>query len=322
MFSRGRSADPLIRCRMRWWTLRRILSFEISGIMSLPLLRIAPSYTIKLKFCLSFELSNLVIFNLVIEKQMLCQPPFSNYPFTKLPNYQILLRARFSDLLLQPLARVAHTLLLVRIRRTQGAHFRRHLSHFLPVNAAYRHLRLLGVNRHRNAGWQRVFNWVRIAQSEHNRVLALQLGAIADAYDLQIAVPALGHAFHCVVDQGARQAVNGSMIVILARHLNMTVLLLQLHALGQMRLHLAFGSLNHHGVSFSFKLHSRGERNRLFSDTRHFCNPFSGESLETIARSSSTTASLSALSHWPLAHSSFRFHRLLHRSPSKLKAKC
>src|SRR6185437_2458902 len=282
MFSRGRSADPLIRCRMRWCTLRRILSFEISGIMSLPLLRIAPSYTIKLKSCLCLELCNLVSFNLVIEKQMLSQPLFSNYPFTKLPNYQILLRARLSDLLFQPLARVAHTLLLVRIRRTQGAHFCRDLSHFLPVNAAHRHLRLLGVNRHRNAGWQRVFNRVRIAQREHNRVLALQLGAIADAYDLQVAVPALGHAFHRVVDQGARQAVNGSMIVILARHLNMTVLLLQLHALGQMRLHLALGPLHDYRVSLHFKLHSLWERNRLFSDTRHFYNPLSGESLETI----------------------------------------
>jgi hypothetical protein len=35
-FSRGRSVDPESLFRNRWWIRRRVLSFELSGIMSLP----------------------------------------------------------------------------------------------------------------------------------------------------------------------------------------------------------------------------------------------------------------------------------------------
>src|ERR1051326_6911085 len=212
------------------------------------------------------EFSNLVIFNLVIESGCCSKAPFSNYSFAKLPNYQILFRSRLADLLLQPFARVAHTLLLVWIGRTQSPHFRRHLSYLLAVNPAHSHLRLFGINGHRHPSRQGVLNRVRIAQREHDRVLALQLGAITNAHDLQFAVPAFRHPFHGVVHQRARQSVNGSVIVILAGDLDVTILLLQLHALGQMRLHLSFGSLDHYGVSLHFKLHSLRERNRLFSD--------------------------------------------------------
>src|SRR5262249_22723198 len=74
------------------------------------------------------ELSNLVIFNCVIENRLTL-----SFSFTQLPNYPLtnLFRSGFANLLLQSLAHVADTLLLIRIRGTQAAHLRCNLSHFL-----------------------------------------------------------------------------------------------------------------------------------------------------------------------------------------------
>src|SRR5437879_7586026 len=91
------------------------------------------------------------------------------------------LRSGLSDLLLQALADVAHTFVLVRIRRTQRTHLRRHLPDFLPVDARKREARLLRVHRNLHAGRQRILDRMRVAQREHHRALALHLGAIADA---------------------------------------------------------------------------------------------------------------------------------------------
>src|SRR4029077_9992649 len=62
-----------------------------------------------------------------------------------------LLRSGFSNLLLQALARVTHTFILVRVGGTQAAHFGGDLSHLLAIDAAYRQLGLLGIDRHFNA---------------------------------------------------------------------------------------------------------------------------------------------------------------------------
>src|SRR5580658_3041546 len=141
-----------------------------------------------------------------------------------------LLRSGLAHFLLQSLARIPHTLILVRIRRTQRPHFRRHLAHLLPVDSSKSNLRLLGINGSLDASRQRIFDGMRVAQAEHYRSFALHLGAIANADDFQFARPALGHAFDRIIDQGARQSVQGSLRIVLANGDEVPVFLLHLDA--------------------------------------------------------------------------------------------
>src|SRR5581483_12329165 len=103
-----------------------------------------------------------------------------------------LLGSRLADLLLQPLAGVAHALVLVRVGRTQAAHFGGNLADLLPVGAGDGQARLLRVHRDLDAGRQRVLDGMRVAEREHHGLLALHLGAVADADDFQLARPASG----------------------------------------------------------------------------------------------------------------------------------
>src|ERR1700722_12903630 len=117
--SRGRSAVPCIFCRMRKCTRWRITFLCLIGnIYGLPFLK----------------------------AELPCSP------------VRCLLRAGLADLLLQALAHVAHALVLVRIRLTQGAHVGGHLAYLLPVDAAYRQVGLLGIDRYVNACGQRELN--------------------------------------------------------------------------------------------------------------------------------------------------------------------
>src|SRR5438445_10817579 len=84
-------------------------------------------------------------------------------------------RSRFSNLLLQSLARVADTFVLVRIRWTQSAHLRSNLSHFLAVDARHRQLSLLRIDRDVDARGQGILNRMLVAQAEDDHVLALEL---------------------------------------------------------------------------------------------------------------------------------------------------
>src|SRR5579863_7909293 len=72
----------------------------------------------------------------------------------------LLLRSGLANLLLQSLACVPNAFVLVRVRRTQRAHFRRYLSYLLTVDSSKRNLRLLGIDGSLYAGGQRIFDWV------------------------------------------------------------------------------------------------------------------------------------------------------------------
>src|SRR5690348_186674 len=69
-----------------------------------------------------------------------------------------LFRAGLADFLLQLLSDVTHTLLLVRVRRTQAAHLSRDLADLLAVDAIHGQARLLGIDRDVNAARQWVFD--------------------------------------------------------------------------------------------------------------------------------------------------------------------
>ena len=90
----------------------------------------------------------------------------------------------------------------------------------------------LGSTAHIDAGRQRILDRMRIAQAEHHRVLALHLGAVADADDFQVARPALGDAFDGVVDQGARQAMHRRLRIVFADRHQVAVFLLDLMPAG------------------------------------------------------------------------------------------
>src|ERR1700748_2154283 len=128
----------------------------------------------------------------------------------------VLLGSGLTDLLLQALTCVTYALVLVRIGLTQRAHIGGHLAYLLTVDAADRQVRLLGVDRHFNTRGQRELDRMRKAEREHHDAFALQLGAIANADDIQILGPALGDAFDCVEYQRAREAMQRRVLVVLA----------------------------------------------------------------------------------------------------------
>src|SRR4051812_16792741 len=114
-------------------------------------------------------------------------------------------RSRLPCLLLQDLARVPDTLLLVRIRLAEAADIGRDLSDELPIDAADRDVRLL-VDRDVDS-WRHVeHHGVRVAKGEHD-LLALHLRAVPDADDVELALVALGDAGDRIRDERARQAM-------------------------------------------------------------------------------------------------------------------
>ena len=114
---------------------------------------------------------------------------------------------------------------------------------------------------------------MRVAQREHHRALALHLGAVADANDLQILGPTVGDAAHRVVDQSARQAMNGAFGFVFASHHDMAVLLCQGHPARQVVRHRALWPFDRHGIAVNRKANALGHWNRLFSNSRHACSP-------------------------------------------------
>src|SRR5579871_4890098 len=102
---------------------------------------------------------------------------------------QTLLSSGLSDLLLQLLAGVANTLVLVGIGLAERAHIGSNLAYLLPVNTGDCEMSLLRVDRDFNTCRQRKLNRVRVAKREDDRVLALHLDAVADTYNVQLLRP-------------------------------------------------------------------------------------------------------------------------------------
>src|SRR5437870_3967788 len=108
---------------------------------------------------------------------------------------------------------------------------------------------------------------MRVPQAEYDRALALQFGAVADADNLQLAGPALGHTFNGVVDQSAGQAMKSGLRVIVADRHQMAVLLLHTDARGQLRVQFALGALHGDRAPFDLDRNSLRERNRFSSNS-------------------------------------------------------
>src|SRR6185503_19681199 len=100
------------------------------------------------------------------------------------------------------LAGIAHALALVGFRRAVAPDHGRDLADLLAVYALYYDLRLAR-RLDRDAVRNRELDRVREAEGQV-QVLALQGGAVADAYELELALEALGHARDHVREVRAR----------------------------------------------------------------------------------------------------------------------
>src|SRR6266536_4127644 len=232
-FSRGRSEVPMTFLRMRSCTRRRVTFFDVSVSISDP----------------STSLGMIVADSDARQTRSL--------------------RSRLSNLLLQALASIAHTFVLIRIGWTQRAHLGGNLPDLLAVNARNRELRLLRIYGDFNSSGQRILDRMRISQREHDRALALHLGAIADADDFQFARPPFGDAFDRVVDKRAGQSVQRRLRIVFAQRDKMAVLLFNLDSARHHSVQLALRSLYRDRVAFNFDRHALRQCDRLFSNSRH-----------------------------------------------------
>src|SRR6266536_5074588 len=116
-FSRGRSGVPSTFLRIRSCTLRRVTFLDVCVSMKIVLGRWS--------FVVGQNQNPIRLLGLAAGSLANDQRPTTG-----------LFCSRLSNLLLQALACVAHALILIRIRRTQGAHLGRNLPDFLAIDPA------------------------------------------------------------------------------------------------------------------------------------------------------------------------------------------
>ena len=187
------------------------------------------------------------------------------------PAMRGLLRSGLAYLLLQSLAAVADALVLVRIGLAQRTHVGGHLAHLLAIDAGDGKVRLLGIDHDLDAGGQRKLNLVRKSEGKNDRVLALQLGAVPDADNVEFLAPALGDSDDSIADQRARQPMERGLFVVLALGDQAAVLLHQRNAAGKHGADLALGAFHKHRVAICADrvLDAGWHGNWLLADTGH-----------------------------------------------------
>src|SRR5260370_43857 len=163
-----------------------------------------------------------------------------------------------ADLLLQLLAGVADALVLVGVRLAKRAHVGGDLAYLLPVDAGDGEVCLLGVDGDLDAGGQGELDGVRVAEGEYDHVLALHLGAVPDADDVDVLGPAGGDAGDGVIDQRAGEAVEGCLLVCLAVGDKGAILLDEGDAAGKHGGDFALGAFDQDGVAADRVLDASG----------------------------------------------------------------
>ena len=114
----------------------------------------------------------------------------------------------------------------------------------------------------------RELDWMRVAERE-NHVLALDLGAISDADDIEILLESRGDAGDSVGDERARQAMQRAKLLGFALGDEGAVLLLERDSARHADGHLALGALHVHGAVLDLNLHAGRHWNYLVSNSRH-----------------------------------------------------
>jgi hypothetical protein len=107
----------------------------------------------------------------------------------------------------------------------------------------------LGSIGHFDAGGQRKLDRVRKAEGKHDRVLALQLGAVADADDVEFLGPALGDSVTALKTSARASPWNAAVLVVLAFSVQRCRLCTQGDAAGKHGRDLALGAFDEHRVA-------------------------------------------------------------------------
>src|SRR5689334_11683355 len=133
--------------------------------------------------------------------------------------------AGLAGFLAQSLIGVADSFVLVRIRRTQGAHVGGYLAQKLAVAAGQNQRRKITrglLDLHIDTVGQIKLDGVRVAEVERGDA-ALHFALIANSENLQFAREARGHAIYGIRGQGARQTMQGSVLVAIANDFQVSV---------------------------------------------------------------------------------------------------
>src|SRR5450759_2233111 len=117
---------------------------------------------------------------------------------------------------------------------------------------------------------QVIHDRVRVAQGEHH-LATLQLGAVADADDIELALEALGHACHGVGHEAPAEAVELAEFLVLADGLGEQLAVMDLEGdAGRERLpQFALRALDLDGIAGHVDRDALRDRNRFLSNTRH-----------------------------------------------------
>ena len=105
----------------------------------------------------------------------------------------------------------------------------------------------------------------------HLEGLALELGAVADALDLEAALVALGDALDHVRDQAAGEAVQGAVLAAVGRALDVDGAVVDgdLHVADEGLGQLALRALDRDLAGLDVDVDAVGDLDRLFSDSAH-----------------------------------------------------
>src|SRR2546426_2707301 len=173
------------------------------------------------------------------------------------------LRTGLASLFLEPFAGQADAFLFVRVRRTQAANVCRNLPDLAFVGAADHQMGLL-IHADVDSLGNREDDGMRIPETEVYRI-ALQLGAKADAHNVQFLLEALRNAVDGVGHQRPGQSVQRALLFSLPDSRQHAVFLLQANAARQRHAHLSLGSLHIHAAGMYRHVYPGRNRNRLAS---------------------------------------------------------
>src|SRR6266404_3021726 len=175
------------------------------------------------------------------------------------------LRASLASLLLQAFAGDANAFLLVRVGRTQRANVRSNLADLALVRAADHDVGLL-VHRDLNAFRNLELDGVRLAEREGDS-FALELSAIADAYDVQIFLETLRDTVNRIGDESASEPMQRAMIFRSALGEQHAVFLLEGDAVRHTHIELALGALDFDFAALQGDFHALRKQNWFIADT-------------------------------------------------------
>src|SRR4029079_11615495 len=184
-----------------------------------------------------------------------------------------LLAPRLTGFAPDHLAGVANTLSFIWLRRTKTAELRRDLSDECLVGTGDHDLRRLG-RRELDARRRTKLDRVREAERQLQPVRT-NLGLVADARDLELLLITLPHAFHHVVDERPREAVERLVVRLVRRALDVDHIVGPVHADASRKTmrQLALRSFHLPRVCLDRHRDPAGDRDGKLSNSRHDFRP-------------------------------------------------